>query len=206
MLATAFFLATATPIRLPPVEQCSDDLGFNQVREKLEKSVAARDLGGLISLMSADVRVTFGGRYGREGFRQHWTSAPGERDRLWRELDRALRLGCAEAIDGNEAPYRAIPAMFVTGDGLDGFSTWVALSGAVLRARPRTGAKAIMRLPPWTVLDEVEHEGGSWIEARTPKGRRGYVRTSEARSLLDYRIIFGRRDGEWRITAFVAGD
>ena len=96
--------------------------------------------------------------------------------------------------------------MFVTGDDLDGFSTWVALPGAVLRARPATGAKVTMRLPPWTVLDEVEHDGGSWIEARTPKGRRGYVRTSEARSLLDYRIIFGRRDGEWRITAFVAGD
>jgi len=101
--------------------------------------------------------------------------------------------------------YRAIPAMFVTGDDLDGFSTWVALPGAVLRARPVTGAKA-MRLPPWTVLGEVEHDGGSWIEARTPKGRRGYVLTSEARSLLDYRIIFGPRDGEWRITAFVAGD
>lgn len=206
MLATAFFLATATPIRLPPVEQCSDDRGFTQVRQKLEKSVAARDLDGLISLMSADVRVTFGGRYGREGFLQHWTSVPKERGRLWRELDRALRLGCAEAVSGEGTTYRAIPAMFITGDDLDGFSTWVALPGSVLRARPAPGAKAIMRLPPWTVLDDVEHDGGSWIQARTPKGRRGYVRTSEARSLLDYRIIFGRRDGEWRITAFVAGD
>ena len=96
--------------------------------------------------------------------------------------------------------------MFVTGDDLDGFSTWIALPGAVLRARPMTKAKVTMRLPPWTVLDEVEHDGGLWIEARTSKGRRGYVHTSEARSLLDYRIIFGRRDGAWRITAFVAGD
>ena len=159
-----------------------------------------------MSLMSADVRVTFGGRNGREGFRQHWTSPPGERDRLWRELDRALRLGCAEAVSGDGTAYRSIPAMFVTGDDLDGFSTWVALPGAVLRTRPKPNAKAMVRLPPWTVLDEVEHDGGSWIQARTPKGRRGYVRTSEARSLLDYRIIFGRRDGEWRITAFVAGD
>ena len=118
----------------------------------------------------------------------------------------ALRLGCAEAKDGKGAAYRAIPAMFVTGNDLDGFSTWVALPGALLRARPTTRATVMMRLPPWTVLDEAEHDGGSWIEARTPKGRRGCVRTSEARSLLDYRIICGRRDGAWRITAFIAGD
>jgi hypothetical protein len=96
--------------------------------------------------------------------------------------------------------------MFVTGDGLDGFSTWASLPGAVLRAKPDAKAEVKMRLPPWTVLSEVEHDGGSWIEVRTPKGRGGYVSTEEARSLLDYRLIFGRRDGQWRITAFVAGD
>jgi hypothetical protein len=206
VILTALLLSAAAAVRLPPVEQCSNDPGFTRVRQQLERVVHARDLDGLLSLMSKDVRVTFGGRYGRDGFREHWTSAPDDRARLWRELDRALRLGCAEAKDGKGVAYRAIPAMFVTGDDLDGISTWVALPGALLRARPTIKAEVKMRLPPWTVLDEVEHDGGSWIEARTPKGRRGYVRTSVARSLLDYRIIFGRRDGAWRITAFVAGD
>jgi hypothetical protein len=206
VILTALFLSSVAPVRLPPAEQCLKDPGFTRVRQQLERVVQARDLDGLLSLMSKDVRVTFGGRYGRDGFREHWTSVPGDGARLWRELDLALRLGCAEARDGKGVAYRAIPAMFITGDDLDGFATWVALPGAVLRARPTTRAKVTTRLPPWTVLDEVEHDGGSWIEARTPKGRRGYVRTSEARSLLDYRIIFGRRDGAWRITAFVAGD
>jgi hypothetical protein len=206
VILTALFLLVAAPVRLPPVEQCLKDPGFTRVREQLEKVVHARDLDGLLSLMSKDVRVTFGGRFGRDGFREHWTSVPDDRARLWRELERALRLGCAEARDGKGVAYRAIPAMFVTGDDLDGFSTWVALPRALLRARPTARAKITMRLPPWTVLDEVEHDGGSWIEARTPKDRRGFVRTSEARSLLDYRIIFGRRNGAWRITAFIAGD
>ena len=96
--------------------------------------------------------------------------------------------------------------MFVTGDGLDGFSTWASLPGAVLRAKPDGKAAARMRLPSWTVLSEVEHDGGSWIEVRTPKGRSGYVSTEEVRSLLDYRLIFGRREAQWRITAFIAGD
>ena len=206
MFITALFFAVAAPVRLPPVEQCNGDPEFVRVRQQLERVVRTRDRDGLLSLMSKDVRVTFGGRYGRDGFREHWTSVPDDRARLWVEMDRVLRLGCAEARDGTGAAYRAIPAMFVTGDGLDGFSTWVALPGAVLRARPTTRAKVAMRLPPWTVLDEVEHDRGSWIEARTPKGRRGYVSTAQARSLLDYRIVFGRRDGSWRITAFIAGD
>jgi hypothetical protein len=96
--------------------------------------------------------------------------------------------------------------MFVTGDGLDGFSTWASLPGAVLRAKPDGKAAARMRLPSWTALSEVEHDAGSWIEVRTPKGRSGYVSTEEVRSLLDYRLIFGRREGQWRITAFIAGD
>lgn len=206
MLAAAFVLAVTAPIRLPPVEKCSGDAQFSRTRQRLERVVAARDLDGLLALMSDDVRVSFGGRFGREGFRRHWISAPKDRALLWKELDRALRLGCAKAVDGSGREYRAFPAMFVTGGDLDGFSTWVSLPGAILRSRPSAGAQAVMRLPAWTVLDEAEHDGGSWIAARTPRGRRGFVSTAQARSLLDYRIIFGRRDGSWRITAFIAGD
>ena len=173
---------------------------------QLEKAAATRDVAGLIALMSDDVRFSFGSGVGREGFKQHWASAPQERLRLWEEVGEAIKLGCAKAVDGQGREYRAMPAIFVTGDGLDGFSTWVARPGAVLRAKPSAGAKAKMRLPAWTVLEEVEHDGGDWIVARTPKGSRGFVSTAQARSLLDYRIVFGRRDGRWRITAFVAGD
>jgi hypothetical protein len=206
MLAVALILAAAVPVRLPPVEQCVGDPDFNRVRRQLERVVEARDMDGLLSLTSDDVRASFGGRSGREGFTDFWTAAPEDRELLWTELRSALRLGCAQAKDGEGKPYRAIPGMFVTGDDLDGFSTWVALPGAVLRRQANASSPAEMRLPAWTVLTEVDHVGGSWIQVRTPKGRGGYVSREQARSLLDYRIIFGRRDGEWRITAFVAGD
>ena len=206
MLFTAFALAVAAPVNLPPVEQCRGDAEFTRLREQLQKAVAARDLDGLMSLMSEDVRVSFGGQSGRERFSDYWTASEQDQELLWAELGSALRLGCAQAVDGEGKPYRAIPAMFVTGDGLDGFSTWASLPGAVLRSKPDAKAVARMRLPAWTVLSEVEHDGGSWIEVRTPKGRDGFVSTEQVRSLIDYRIIFGQRDGRWQITAFVAGD
>jgi hypothetical protein len=203
---TAIALALAAPVSLPPVEQCRGDAEFSRVRQQVQKSVDKRDLEGLMSLMSEDVRVTFGGQSGPERFSDFWTASDQDQELLWSKLASALRLGCAQAMDGEGNPYRAIPAMFVTGDGLDGFSTWASLPGAVLRAKPDPKAAAKMRLPSWTVLSEVEHDGGSWIQVRTPKGRSGYVSTEEVRSLLDYRLIFGRRDGQWRITAFIAGD
>ena len=206
MIVLALILAAAAPVRLPPVEQCVGDSDFNRVRRQLEKVVETRDLDGLLQLTSEDVRASFAGRSGRESFTDYWTAATEDRELLWNELRSALRLGCAQAKDGEGNPYRAIPSMFVTGDDLDGFATWVALPGSVLRTQANATSPATMRLPAWTVLDEVEHDGGFWIKVRTPKGRGGYVSTAQARSLLDYRIIFSRRGGQWRITAFVAGD
>jgi hypothetical protein len=205
VLIATLALAAAPPTSLPPVERCGGDPEFAAVRRQLEQAVAKQDIDALLALMSDNVRVTFGGRYGRESFRQHWAQSK-ERGEVWAEFRKALRLGCATAVDGQGKEYRAIPAMFVTGDDLDGFSTWVARPNAVMRSRPNARAAATMRLPAWTVLDEVDDNGGAWIEARTPKGRHGFVAKIQARSIIDYRIVFGRRDGEWKITAFVAGD
>ena len=205
MLIAALALAVAAPTRLPPVERCGGDPEFTAVRTRLGQVIQKQDTDGLLSLMAQNVRVTFGGRYGRGDFRQQWGRSKDQRE-LWKELRRATKLGCATAIDGQGEEYRAMPAMFVTGDDLDGFETWVALPGAAMRSRPSLKAPVRMRLPAWTVLHEVNHDGGPWIEARTPRGRHGFVSTTQARSIIDYRIVFGRRGGRWLITAFVAGD
>ena len=206
MVIAALLLIAADPVRLPPVDQCRGDAEFEAMRSRLQDVVEAKDLDGLLALMSDDVRVTFGGRFGREGFRHWWTTASGQQGKLWQELTAATSLGCAAAKDGEGAEYRAMPAMFVTSGGLDGFTTWVSLPGARLRSRASTAAQVRMRLPAWTVLEEAEHDGGDWVQVRTPKGRRGYVSVDEARSIIDYRLVFGRQQGGWRITAFVAGD
>ena len=152
MFTIAFALALAAPISLPPVDRCRGDAQFSRVRAQLQKVVDKRDLDGLLSLMSDDVRVSFGGAFGRERFSDYWTASEQDRELLWSELGSALRLGCAQATDGEGKPYKVIPGMFVTGDDLDGFSTWVSLPGAILRSEPNVQSPAKMRLPAWTVL------------------------------------------------------
>lgn len=209
-MLTALILASAvpnaTPTRLPPVEQCADQSGFVDFRRALTTAISARDMSALLALMSDDVRVSFGGRYGKAEFANYWSQSPTERHKLWHQMDTIMRLGCATARDGGGGEYRAFPAMFVTSGSLDGFTTWVTLPNAVLRARPALGAQVVMRVPAWTVLEEVEWNGGGWVEAHTPKGRRGHVAVEQVRSIIDYRLVVGQRGGRWLITAFVAGD
>lgn len=206
-LGLAALAGVAEPVRLPPVERCGDDPSFIEFRRSLERSVAARDLDGLVSLMSEDVRVSFGGRMGREQFRSYWAGRE-RTEQLWTTLGEVIALGCAGRVDGMGRPYRAMPAMFMTSGALDGFTTWVSRPGAVLRSRPHASAPVIMRLPDWTVLreDDERQEAAGFRPVITPRHRRGFVAEGQARSLIDYRLVFEPgRDG-WRISAFVAGD
>jgi hypothetical protein len=205
-VAAAVLLSAGVPSRLPPVERCVGDPAFAKFRSELQSSVARRDAEDLFRLMADDVRITFGGRSGKADFRDYWQRSASRRQALWRELDAVLRLGCATDVDGQGVEYRAFPAMFVTGDDLDGFTTWVSRPGAMLRAKPSSRSRSLQRLPSWTVLQADDSDGGAWIAVRTPRGRDGFIARDDARSIIDYRLIAKRRGERWMITAFIAGD
>ena len=151
--------------------------------------------------MDARVRLTFGGRAGKDEFKAMWAGRPEEQAKLWRELDDVLALGCA--VHGKA---RVFPSMFEQGDQLDGFTTWIARPGARLRSGPSLNAPVRAKLS-WHVLEEDgDWSGGDWIKVRTADGRRGYVHKNAVRSLIDYRLFVEPRGDQWLITAFVAGD
>ena len=199
MLGVVAALAAAAT-RLPPIDQCKGDPGFDRFRSELQSAVAREDADALIALMDDKVLLTFGGRRGKDQV-QAWLGNSAEGAKLWRELRDVLTLGCAV-----EGQARIFPSMFVQADDLDGFETWIARPGARLRARPSAQAAVIAKLS-WDVLTETgSWDGGEWIPVRTSDGRLGYVHRSAARSLIDYRLIAERRGDDWRITYFVAGD
>ena len=45
-----------------------------------------------------------------------------------------------------------------------------------------------------------------WVGVRLPGGAEGYVGRRYVRSSLDYRAMFAKSDGQWRMKFLVAGD
>jgi hypothetical protein len=194
-------LALSAAGRLPPIDQCRQDLSFVEFRGALTSAVERRDMDALLHLMSDKVRLSFGGRFGKKEFRHYWEGRPDNSGELWAELGDALALGCA--IKGQA---RVFPSMFAQADDLDGFETWIARPGARLRRTSGLHGKIVANLS-WNVLSlDGEWTGGDWIPVRVLNGPRGFVHKSAARSPIDYRLIANREGDRWLITAFIAGD
>ena len=197
--------AGATVHRLPPVDQCAADPSFVAFRNDLLAAIARRDRAFVLATITDNIEVDFGGGAGRADFAQTWQLDRPETSPLWDELGRALSLGCAHNGPGD---FYA-PSMFVAGEEVfeDPFTAAVAIRpGAELRSGPDAASSVVATLD-WDVLTVPEWDPDSgWQRAELADGRRGYVRSEDLRSPIDYRAAFQRIDGRWRMTAFIAGD
>ena len=187
--------------RLPPVEQCAAEPGFETFRSRLRQVVANKDEAGLLAMLSDDIEVNFGGDHGPRLFAANWKfDEPGD-SRVWTELEEALRFGCTPTGDALIAP--SFSAQFP--DELDPFETVIAPPETRLRAAPADNARTLADLD-WHLLSVSEWTDPAWIPAKLRDGRQGFVRRNQVINPLDYRLVFEKRAGEWMITAFVAGD
>jgi hypothetical protein len=197
--------ATAQVHRSPPVDRCAADRSFVDFRRRLMTAVDHHNSRFILSIISDDIQSSFGGDPGRADFIAHWQLDRPAQSVLWRELGAALRLGCARVDGAYWAPSFSAPA---ASDGEDEpVARFIALApGAVLRASASDRARIVAALD-WDVMTAPGNDGASpWIAARLADGRRGFVRRRDVRDLADYRAVFERRGGRWRMTAFIAGD
>lgn len=198
-LIAALLLADASSAAtLPPRDECGKDASFVAFRQQLSDAVARKDTEALLKLSDEHVRLGFAGDDGKVEFKGEL--GKGER---WAELAKLFRLGCA--IDGERY---IMPYMFARTGERDPFDTFVAAgTGIALRAAPRAGGWLVTRLS-WEMLSLVPDamNSGDWVHVRTDAGRTGYVHRSLVRSPVDYRAIFEKSVGGWRMTAFLAGD
>ena len=199
-------VAAAVPPRVPPTDSCAQDRSFAAFRSALQAAIARRDAAFILNVASDDIQYSFGDSPGRAGFARAWGLARPATSQLWRELGAALRLGCAR----DEAGAFWAPSMSLIGDedmDTDYMRLMVAVGpGAALRAGPSEASALVARLR-WDVVTLDDEDGrGAWARATLADGRRGYIRHALFRAFGDYRAVFERRRGRWRMTAFVAGD
>lgn len=206
ILLPALLLAAALPPRLPPRNSCASVPGFAAFRTQLRTAIARRDAAFVLSVASDDISFSFGDDPGKAGFAGAWDLAHPDRSPLWPVLAETLRLGCARSEDGTLwSPSMAL----ADGDDEDaGISRAVAIGpGAVLRAAPSDRARIVSRLDFDVLTLAADDQGESaWARVAIADGRRGWVRRASIRGFGDYRAVFERRGGRWRMIAFVAGD
>lgn len=185
-----------------PRDECAKLPGAATFREALAMAVLRRDAAAIAALAQGDVRLGFGGDDGRERLREKLAGNGGA---LMQELDALLRLGCAADVQGG----MTMPWYFAQDYGdLDSYSAMLVTgAGVPLHAAADAAAPVKQRLS-WDVveLDEGLLPDKPFQKVSARGGAKGYIATGKLRSMLDYRLLATRQNGQWKISAFVAGD
>jgi hypothetical protein len=193
----------ASPVRLPPVDECSADPSFAAFREMLQDSVARKDREAFLKLVDPQVAVNFGGDAGHAAFVRNWELDRPEASPLWQKLEDVLPLGC-----GLREGAASIPSLMTQfpEDG-DPYEEVLTIGeGTSFYAKPDPASALVGKLD-WELVRVTEwDEKTDWSKIALADGRTGYILHRQLRSPLDYRAVFEKRNGAWRMTAFLAGD
>jgi hypothetical protein len=195
--------------KLMPVDEAAKDPNFVEFRERLLEAARRRDDEFLSEVIDPNIRTGFGPAGGAVAFRRQWKLDTHESP-LWDELETILTLGGGfnPASGGSQfwAPYvySAWPERH------DAFRSLAVIEDDVpLYERPDVSARVIGRLSYDIVANEdvpAAELAGGWTRVMTVDGRSGWVDSLTVRSPVGYRAGFTRRNGQWRLSAFVSGD
>jgi hypothetical protein len=190
---------TATLI---PVDDGARDPAFAAYRGELRRIVAKRDVEALLAAIDGDIMISFGDDGGREAFRRQWRLGESDSE-IWSELDEVLRLGAASEGEGAfSAPY--VYSRWPS--ELEPFE-YVAVVGAGVRLRRRPSVRApVIASVSYAIVNVLGNLDDPWTEVRLADGRSGFMASRYLRSPIDYRAWFARKNGQWRMTIFLAGD
>lgn len=200
--------AAAAPVVIAPPESGKADGALNTLVETLVKAAEAEDFAPFEAAMTPDATASFGGDYGPEGFKSAYgIGQPGSP--FWPEFLKAARLGGVFLQDDlYTLPYTAgdLP------ETADPFLSVIAIGDkTLLYAEPKEGAAVIADVTH-QLLEQIDIEpadlektGSDYVHVKADAGT-GYVKVSEVRSPIDYRAVFQKIDGVWKLVAFVAGD
>jgi murein DD-endopeptidase len=190
--------------RLPPADEAAKCEGFTAFRDALLRIVSKRDAKALLSHVDRDIELSDRSR-GQADFQRTWLGTPEQRETLWSNLGKVLRLGgrC-------ETPTRFVASYVHTDwpDELDTYSYLAVVGDAVpLRTEPRADAAVVRPLDRAIVFRTgFESFDSPWFAVEAPDGGRGFVNARLLQSPLGMRAWFARSRGVWRVIAWFGGD
>jgi hypothetical protein len=190
--------------QLLPVDEAQLQPDFFTFRAHLLAALARRDVPALLEVIDPNIKNSFGGNDGIEEFRKMWELDQPE-SRLWETLTALLALGGTF----NDEGWFTAPYVFSEWpDDLDAFEH-VAIIGSGVRVRSKPDLSSDPITSSSFAILPLSGAGGitdDWVGVRLPGGAEGYVARRYVRSSLDYRAMFAKSDGQWRMKFLVAGD
>ena len=209
-LAASAPVTPIVPKQVKPADEGPQDPSFAAYRKALLGAISRKDINAVTKLMDAHVKCDFGGGEGIAAFRKSWNVTSPD-TYVWK----ALELVVANGGHFNSRTQFAAPYVYSAWpDDVDAFENVVITDpSAVLLEGQKPGSRIIRKLG-FEIVEVIEGAGkpqhetgeGDWSNVRTQDGLRGYVRAGQYRSPIDYRAIFEKRKGRWRMTVFIAGD
>ncbi len=194
-----------------PIDQGKKDASFVGFRQKLTEAVKKRDQKFIISILDRNIKNSFGGDGGIREFKETW-KIDDSKSAFWTEMLIVITNG-GNFFDKNifTAPFSfdSFPK------DLDAFDYQMIFGSNVnLRSKPRQASKLIARLSynvikvdfDNSVKEKRSEDKFSWLKIETLGGKKGFVSAKFVRSSIEYRAIFEKTNGKWRLGAFVSGD
>ena len=202
--------------KLHPFDQGPEKPDFKTFRDTFYQAVKDKNIDYLMSVTDEHIKMSFGDMNGKAAFMAAWQlDTAAQTSQLWPELAKALELGGGFS-QHSDTVFMA-PWLFVTDRIDDPFAEGAIIGKRVhIRETAASDGKILGALtydkvsvdykgtPPKTeVIGEEAHQ---WFKVKTSKGLSGYVYGKYVRLPVDYRVIFEKTGGHWKMVSFIAGD
>lgn len=189
---------------LRPVDQAANQADFFVFRARLQSTVARRDRQAILEVVHPHIKNSFGGDDGIAGFKKTW-AIDKPNSKLWETLATVLALGGTFGPDDTfTAPY-----VFATWpQDADSFTHFAVLGSDVKLHQKPNARSALVGTLDFSIVESIDEPTmpALWAKVRDGSGKTGYVQRRFIRSPIDYRAIFMKTDGRWRLQMFLAGD
>lgn len=189
------------PGQYAPHDTCTANPGARDFVTRLRTAQDDMNIDALKAMAGREVVVTFGDEQGPDVLEQLFLL---DQDQ-WRQLGETLKLGCK--LEGDKL---TLPWFFTLDFGNADMTRTLLATGRAVPVYATESAKAkVLGKLNWQLVELVgPNQPGKPMQKVRAVGSKlaGYVMSAQLRSQIDQRVVAVQEDGEWKISALVAGD